>query len=119
MILCELRKTLGGVPRSRLNPKNRKIPCLGRADHGIPLSQTHRSQAGSAERSLKPRRVLPQLRPTRCVSEPYCVRPAARTGMSPNPSLNELGTTTVPPVSRTLSYSRCIERNRNAASLPS
>ena len=35
---------------------------------------------------------------------------------SPKPSLKLLGTTTVPPVSRTLSYKRCIARRRSATS---
>ena len=41
---------------------------------------------------------------------------AASPSTSPKPSLKLLGTTTVPPVSRTLSYKRCIARRRSAAS---
>ncbi len=41
---------------------------------------------------------------------------AASPSTSPKPSLKLLGTTTVPPVSRTLSYSRCMARKRSAAS---
>lgn len=41
---------------------------------------------------------------------------AASPSTSPKPSLKLLGTTTVPPVSRTLSYSRCMARRRSAAS---
>lgn len=38
---------------------------------------------------------------------------------SPKPSAKELGSTTVPPVSRTLSYMRCMRRTSSAFSLPS
>lgn len=41
---------------------------------------------------------------------------AASPSTSPKPSLKLLGTTTVPPVSRTLSYSRCMARRRSATS---
>ena len=127
MIYSTVSYTFLGI----IQPSPAAPPSMRREAPSHPPNQPRGAKDGLAQRSPSPppnkKRMFHVKHPfaiplVRCAYAPGTPGPpfstsfAASPSTSPKPSLKLLGTTTVPPVSRTLSYSRCIARRRSAAS---